>query len=132
MPVSSKFCTGQVKTYRLVSKYFVLQNLIFQISSRLQWKTTRHFKRVISCIPFCSSELRFVIQDFIFSIYAPDESHFYIMHVYSDLQLEGFSGVIFTTDKRTESSDFRAITNNQNHCTYNEMNFYIIILVRYF
>jgi hypothetical protein len=36
-------------------------------------------------IPFCSSELRFFIQDFDFSLYASDESRFYIMHVYSQL-----------------------------------------------
>jgi hypothetical protein len=40
-------------------------------------------------IPFCSSELRFFIQDFDFSLYASDESRFYIMHVYSGIQLEG-------------------------------------------
>ena len=75
MPTSSKFWTGPVKTYqslaRWASKYFVLQNLIFQISSRLQWKTPQHFKRVISFMPFCSSELRFVIQDFTVSLCAP-------------------------------------------------------------
>jgi len=37
-------------------------------------------------------ELRFVIRDFAFCLYASNESSFYIMHVYSDLQLEGFSG----------------------------------------
>jgi len=37
-------------------------------------------------------ELRFVIRDFAFSLYASNESSFYIMHVYSDLQLDGFSG----------------------------------------
>jgi hypothetical protein len=54
------------------------------------------------------------------------------MHVYSDLQLEDFSGIIFTTNKRTRSSDLRAINNNRNRGTYNEMNFYIIILVHAF
>ena len=138
LPASSKFCTRQVKTYqslaRWASKNVVLQNLNFQISSRLQGKSTQHFKRVISFIPFCSSELRFVIWDFAFSLYASDESRFYIMHVYSDLQLEGFSGAIFTIHKRTEteSSDFCVITNIRNRGTCNEMNFYIIILVRCF
>ena len=104
----------------------------FQISSRLQWNTTQHFKRVILFIPFCSSERRFVIRDFAFSLYPSEESRFYIMHVYSDIQLEAFSGVIFTTHKRTVSSDFRAQTNNRNHGTYSEINVYIIILVQRF
>jgi hypothetical protein len=93
MPASSKFCTGQVKSHQSIwaRKNFVLQNLNFQIVSCLQWKTTQHFKRVILLIPFCSSELRFFIQDFDFSLYASNESRFYIMHVYSGIQLEGFS-----------------------------------------
>jgi hypothetical protein len=123
------FFTGQVKRYQSLarrdSKNFVLQNLNFQISSHLQWKTTQHFKRVILFIPFWSSELRFVIRDFTFSLYASGESRFYIMHIYSNLQLEGFLNVIFMTHKRIESSDFHAHTNNRNRGTYKEINFYI-------
>jgi len=67
-------------------------------------------------------------------LYGSNESRFYIMHVYSDLQLEAFSGIILKTHKRTESSDLHAQTNNRNRSIYiyNEINFYIIILVQHF